>query len=211
MKSAPTPRLGRALTRRVENVRGPDAESILADDPQPPRKRLRRKKASQGECRSSYWRQALIAQAEHNDSGCARRFVAPDVAEVEVERDERPRFGDGYLEQPVVTDASQLLVSGERHVVSRSPEDLRHQVWDILVQLEGHRGHVASVRRKSGRFGRVRGPRRRPARQRWLPRAAWGTDGESRRGLRRPRGCPGSRTRGCGCRGNAVSRAACPV
>ena len=46
-----------------------------------------------------------------------------DITEVQVERDQRPAFRDRDGQKPLILRAGQLLVTGQRDVVARCPQD----------------------------------------------------------------------------------------
>ena len=78
----------------------------------------------------------MAAQPEHDDARCTRRVVAADVTEMEVECDEGSTLLDCDSEQCFILDARELLVSRERGAVAGSFQNLRDEVWNVLVEFE---------------------------------------------------------------------------
>jgi hypothetical protein len=57
-----------------------------------------------------------------------------------VERDEDAALLGGDMQQHVVGRAGEMLVTGERDIVSTVAEDCGNAVGDVLVQLDGGHG-----------------------------------------------------------------------
>jgi len=116
-----------------------NADTPRFDDPQltvrGPRFRKREKVLQSGN-KGSGCRTRI--QVQDHDPGTRLRRKPQDLTEVAIEGDKGPSLGAAYVEEALVSGASEVLAMHRRHVVAVGLEHLRATTADILVQFELH-------------------------------------------------------------------------
>jgi hypothetical protein len=81
---------------------------------------------------------AARSDLEHHYSGACRWWEAKHVAEIPIQRDQRPPFGGADFEQPVVCRPLEPLIADSNHIVSGAADHIGRAAAEILVELEFH-------------------------------------------------------------------------
>jgi len=124
---------------------GPNTQARLIEYPQPPLNVFGRQQAAQGHRNLSDAWQCLLAQSNHDDSGCCARRMLNHVGEAAIERYQYALFACRRRQHLVVGNTSQLLVASERHVVAGLPENRPNRVRNILIELDRRHDYAAGI------------------------------------------------------------------
>lgn len=83
-------------------------------------------------------RYGLVIEPEYEDAAMGARWVAADVAEASVQRDQEPPLAGGSGQQLGVRRSAQPLVPNGVDVVLMSRHQDGNRVREILVELDSH-------------------------------------------------------------------------
>jgi len=75
---------------------------------------------------------------QHDDSSAFLRRKPEHLAKISVESDECSPFCPAYLEQILVGNALEVLISNSHHIVARRPDEFLATTSYIFVELELH-------------------------------------------------------------------------
>jgi hypothetical protein len=68
-----------------------------------------------------------------------------DIRESTVERHQHTAFGRGHSEQPIVRNAGQLLITGNRDIVAGFPQKRPDGVRYVLIELDRGHSYAAGI------------------------------------------------------------------
>jgi len=88
--------------------------------------------------------------------------VLNHIRESTVERHQHTAFGSGHREQPVIRNASQLLITSNRGIVASVPENRPDGVRYVLIELDRWHSYAAGMgtivsRAKSAAYAKAAG------------------------------------------------------
>src|SRR6185312_9261721 len=96
-----------------------DPNPRLLHDPEPPRKRLAREDWQRPRQQAHYGLLVLRAGPEHKNAGMLRRWIRPDVREIEVERDQCPLLSPDNCTDQRIGRARQRFILDRVRCVTR--------------------------------------------------------------------------------------------
>src|SRR5437660_7017277 len=78
------------------------------------------------------------ADVQHDDSRTPLGLKPRDLAKITIEGDERSPLSRANLEQFLIADAVQMLISNGHHIMTGGPKKFQATASDVLVELELH-------------------------------------------------------------------------
>jgi hypothetical protein len=116
----------------------PDSDAVDFDDPQASCKRLLRQLADETLADTKDEGLVLARQSENDDPRVLVRWIQTNIAEANVQRNDRPVLAPQQSSEVWVMRAADTLIVDGGGVVARRLQESGDLNWEVLVNLEPH-------------------------------------------------------------------------